>query len=65
MSLIKKLINYLKETKVELRHVNWPSRKTTIRFTFLVIGISLAVSAYLGFFDFIFSRLLDTFVLRV
>lgn len=65
MSLIKKLINYLKETKVELRHVNWPSRKTTIRFTFLVIGISLAVSAYLGFFDFIFSRLLDAFVLRV
>ncbi len=65
MSLAGKFINYLKETRVELKHVNWPTKKTTIRFTFLVIGISLAVAAYLGFFDFIFTRLLDAFILRV
>jgi preprotein translocase SecE subunit len=65
MSLAGKFINYLKETRVELKHVNWPTKKTTIRFTFLVIGISFAVALYLGLFDFIFTRLLDTFILRI
>ncbi len=65
MSLAGKFINYLKETRVELKHVNWPTKKTTIRFTFLVIGISLAVALYLGFFDFIFTRLLDTFIFKI
>ncbi len=62
MSLLAKLINYLKETRVELKHVNWPTRKTALNFTFLVIGISLAVAMFLGLFDWLFTRLLNTFI---
>ncbi|OHA15906.1 MAG: preprotein translocase subunit SecE [Candidatus Tagabacteria bacterium RIFCSPLOWO2_01_FULL_42_9] len=64
MSLIAKLINYLKETRAELRHVNWPNRKTTIRLTLLVIGVSFAVAAYLGLFDKIFTSLLNIFIFK-
>jgi preprotein translocase SecE subunit len=60
--MIQKLINYLRETRVELKHVNWPKRKTTIRLTLLVIGISFAVALYLGFFDMIFNYLLRIFI---
>jgi preprotein translocase SecE subunit len=62
MAITAKLINYLKETRVELRHVNWPKRKSAARSTFLVIGISFAVALYLGFFDRIFTYLLDIFI---
>jgi preprotein translocase subunit SecE len=62
MSLIEKLINYLKETKIELKHVNWPTKKTTVNFTLLVIAISFAVALYLGFFDRVFNFLLNTFI---
>jgi preprotein translocase subunit SecE len=65
MSLSGKFINYLKETKIELKHVNWPTKKKTAQFTFLVIGISFAVAAFLGFFDAIFKYLLNTFVLKI
>ena len=52
---MSKLSNYLTETKEELKHVSWLSRKQTIMFSVLVIVISIAVAAYLGFFDYLFS----------
>ena len=65
MSLIGKLINYFKETRIELKHVNWPTKKVAMRLTMLVIGISFAVALYLGFFDMLFAYLLNTFVFSV
>lgn len=53
-----KLTEYLKETRTEMSHVTWPSRRQTIAYSALVIGISLAVAALLGAFDYIFSHLL-------
>lgn len=61
--MMAKLINYIKGVRAELRHVTWPTRKQTVNFTFLVIGISLAVAAFLGFFDTVFSYLLKKFIL--
>lgn len=50
-----KIFDYIKETKTELKHVNWPTRKQAIVFTVVVIFVSVAVSLFLGFFDFLFS----------
>ncbi len=50
--------NYVKETRGEMSHVNWPTRDQTIRFTSLVILVSLATAALLGLSDFVFSKLL-------
>ena len=52
---MSKLSNYISETKEEMKHVSWPTRKQTFMFTMLVIFISLAVAAYLGLFDYLFS----------
>lgn len=49
---------YIKETRQELAHVNWPTRQQTIRFTLLVIAVSLFTAILLGVCDFVFSRLL-------
>ncbi|MAG12408.1 preprotein translocase subunit SecE [bacterium] len=58
-----KLINYLKATRGELKHVSWPTQKQTAYFTVVVIIISILTAAFLGFFDFLFTTLLDTFIL--
>ena len=57
------LIHYLKDTKGELKHVSWPTRKQAILFTLAVIAISIIVAAFLGMFDVLFSRLLGAIVL--
>ncbi len=52
---MSKLSNYILETKGELKHVSWPTRKQTFMFTVLVIFLSVVISAYLGLFDYLFS----------
>jgi len=61
--LPKKTINFLKEVKGELKKVTWPTRQETIRHTLTIIGFSLAVAAFLGGLDFLFSYLINRFVL--
>ena len=48
-------LQYLKETRGELNHVAWPTRTQTITYTVLVMVLSILISLYLGFFDYIFT----------
>lgn len=50
-----KILNYLRETKAELKHVNWPTKSQAILYTVAVLVISGFVAYLLGFFDFLFS----------
>ena len=58
-----KIPTFLKEVRLEMKKVNWPTRSQTIRYTLIVIGVSLAVAAFLGTLDFIFNILLTKFIL--
>lgn len=53
-----KLVDYIKDTRGELKHVSWPTRGQAIAFTFIVILISVATAVFLGAFDFVFAKLL-------
>ena len=57
------LVEYIKSTQGELKHVSWPTKKQAIAFTIIVIAISIATAAYLGAFDFILSKLIEEFLL--
>ena len=57
-----KIVDYIKETQVELKHVSWPTRKQAIVYTIVVIVIALVVGALLGVFDFIFTTILKQFI---
>jgi len=61
--MFDRIITFLKEVRLELKKVNWPTREEAMRYTLIVIGVSLAVAAFLGALDFIFTRLLNMFVL--
>jgi preprotein translocase subunit SecE len=58
-----KLVNFLKDVKVEARKIDWPSRESTIRYSAIVIFICVVVAIYLGLLDFIFAALLNKFIL--
>lgn len=56
---MSKFTEYLRETKTELKHVIWPTKKQTTYYTLIVIILSVVIAYYLGIFDFIFSRVLQ------
>ena len=62
--MFAKLSSFLQESKQELLRVNWPSRQDTIRLTLVVIAMSLLVAFFLGALDFVFTRLLEVFLLK-
>ena len=48
---------YFRETIGELRKVSWPTRKEAWNLTVVVLIVTLTMSAFLGFLDFVFNRL--------
>ncbi|HEY4502750.1 MAG TPA: preprotein translocase subunit SecE [Candidatus Paceibacterota bacterium] len=60
---MSRFTQYLQDTRVELKHVSWPTRRQAIVFTTLVILVSLATAFLLGFFDFIFTLLIEKFII--
>jgi preprotein translocase subunit SecE len=57
-----KFINYIKDTRSELKHVNWPTRAQAIGYTVVVIVFSAVIAFLLGAFDFIFSGILQKLI---
>lgn len=53
---------YIKETRAEMKHVNWPTRSQAINYSLLVIGISVVTALVLGLFDFVFSLGLEKII---
>lgn len=61
--MLERTITFLKEARLELRKVSWPTRDQTIRYTLTVVVASLAVAAFLGGLDMAFTYILNNFVL--
>lgn len=56
------LVQYIKETQAEMSHVAWPTQTQTVVYTALVVLVSIIVSLYVGFFDFLFTQSLGAVV---
>ena len=52
-----RIVRYFKEVRAEVRKVVWPSRKTTVNLTLIVLGVTASMSAALGFIDWAFAKL--------
>lgn len=53
---------YFQEAKEELQKVTWPSQKETIRYSAIVIVISVAIAAYFGAIDWVLKLGLDALI---
>ena len=56
---------FFQETRQELRHVDWPTRKEAVRLTAFVIVLSIALAVFLGAFDYLLTYILKKFILKV
>lgn len=57
-NIFTKSAQFLREVKVELKKVAWPSRKQTIGSTAVVIALVMLISLFLGVVDFGISSLI-------
>jgi preprotein translocase subunit SecE len=48
----ERIVQFLKEAKVELKKVTWPTPKQTLASTSVVIIVVIVVSIFLGIVDF-------------
>ena len=53
---MRKLFQFLKDARAELKRVSWPSRKELTGSTTLVITVSILAGLFLGILDVLFSR---------
>ncbi len=60
---MKRFIQYIRDTKAELVHVKWPTRREAMGFTLIVIAVSVITAVLLGFFDYILSLVIQKFVI--
>ncbi|MBD3346217.1 MAG: preprotein translocase subunit SecE [Chitinivibrionales bacterium] len=59
---MKKFIQYLKDVRVEMSKVSWPSRDELISATVLVSVLSIIVAICVKAFDLALSRVLNIFL---
>jgi preprotein translocase subunit SecE len=56
------VFRYFRETIIELRKVNWPTREEATQLTIIVLIVVGLMSALLGFLDFVFAQLIALIV---
>jgi preprotein translocase subunit SecE len=61
---LKKVGSYFKEVRLEMKQINWLSFKETVKYTFVVLLVSIIVSIFLGGIDFLLTLLLKKFIFR-
>jgi preprotein translocase subunit SecE len=64
LKIMNKALQYIQESKSELKKVVWPTKKETMNYTILVIGISLGVAAFFGILDYFLSFGLEQLLLN-
>ncbi len=61
---MNKVVQFFVEAKGELAKVSWPNRPEVVRYTILVVVISIFVAALLGLLDILFSYLVETYLIN-
>jgi preprotein translocase subunit SecE len=59
---MKQFFTYLKNVRAELGHVVWPSRKTALSHTVLVVLLSALVALVIALLDYILTGAVGIFV---
>lgn len=58
------MLDFLKDVKLELSRVNWPTKQETVKYTSVVVIFSVAMALFLGGLDAIFTFVLNKFILN-
>lgn len=59
---LMRLRNYVRGSMEESKKITWPTRKETVRYSLLVIVITIAVAAFFAGLDYLFAALLQVII---
>ena len=57
-----KITTFFREVKLEVKKINWPTKKETLQYTLIIIGVSVVVAVFLGGLDFLFTLILNKLI---
>jgi len=60
--IIDKIRQFLRESKVELKKVTWPTPKEALASTSVVLAVVIIVSIFLGMVDFGLTKIIRVFL---
>jgi preprotein translocase SecE subunit len=64
MVAVNKVENFLKESYGELKKIQFPSKKETLKLTGYVVGVSLVSGLLISLFDYVFKELLTIIITK-
>ncbi len=64
MTTVEKVQEFFKEVYVELRKTSWLTTREVIRYTLIVLAVTVVVAAFLGGLDYIFTTALQYFIFK-
>ena len=53
----KNPVEFLREVRVELKKVVWPTKEEVLRMTVLIVVVSILTGAFVGGLDYAFTKL--------
>ncbi len=64
MSFIDSTTTYFRSAKAELEKVSWPSQNDTIRYSTLVVGITLVTAVFFAALDFGLHKTVESLIAK-
>jgi preprotein translocase subunit SecE len=61
---MRKIFTFIREAKVELTKVTWPTKDQLIRSTILVVVLTGVLAVFLGSLDYGFGYILKAFIVK-
>ncbi|MEX1064037.1 MAG: preprotein translocase subunit SecE [Candidatus Paceibacterota bacterium] len=59
---MSKVTEFLRDVKIEMARVSWPTRMQTARYTLVVVLASLAIAGFLAAWDWIFGQVVTRII---
>jgi preprotein translocase SecE subunit len=57
--------SYLREAKEEMEKVTWPSQSTTVRYSIVVVAVSVGIAAFFAGLDWLLNLGLKELIARL
>jgi len=64
MTITQRINIFFKEVWVELKRTSWLSQKEVLRYTLIVLGVTIIAAAFLGGLDYIFTAIIKMLVIQ-
>ncbi len=55
MQIFSAIKNYFVSSYAEMKKVSWPTKKQTINYSLLVIGLSIGMAVFFAVLDYVFN----------